>query len=93
MIETDVVLFEKKYKASLWVNFSENLMQANFTLEKDNKIIFKKVIGNAPSGMEFFLVMFKKIEQKDNSIIIKGLKDVDYLPMKIMFSENLTEII
>jgi hypothetical protein len=92
MIETDVVLFKENYKASLWVVFLENQMQANFTLEKNNKIIFEKVIGTAPNGMEFFLVMFKKIEQKDNSIVIKGAKDVEYLPMKILFSENLTEI-
>jgi hypothetical protein len=92
MIETDVVLFEEKYKASLWVNFLENQMQANLTLEKDNKVIFKKQIGDAPNGMEFFLVMFKNIEQKDNSIIIKGAKDVEYLPLKISFTKNLAEI-
>lgn len=92
MIETDIVLFEENYKASLWINFLENQMQANLTLEKDNKIIFKKHIGDAPNGMEFFLIMFKKIEQIDNSIIIKGSKDVECLPMKILFSEDLAEI-
>ncbi len=93
MIENDLILFGENFKASLWVNFLENKMQANFTLVKNNEIIFNKIIGEAPNGMEFFLVMFKKIEQKDNTIIIKGLKDVDYLPLKIIFNENLEEII
>lgn len=92
MIESDVVLFKENYKASLWINFLENQMQANFTLEKDNNIVFKKNIGEAPNGMEFFFVMFKKIEQDKNSIIIKGAKDVEYLPQKIIFAEDFTEV-
>lgn len=92
MIEADVVLFNTTYKASLWVNFFEHEMQANFTLEDKGKIIFKKFIGNAPNGMEFFFIMFKKIEQKGNCIIIKGAKDVEYLPVKILFSEKLEEL-
>jgi hypothetical protein len=88
MIETDVVLFDVSYKASLWINFLENKMQTNFTLEKDNKNVFEKVIGDAPNGMDFFLVMFKKIEQKGSSIIIKGLKDVSYLPLQITFVDS-----
>lgn len=92
MIETDVILFGEKYKASLWVNFLENEMQANFTLEKDNKIIFKKIIDHVPNGNDFFMIVFKKIEQENNTIIIKGAKDIEYLPMKIVFSESMTEM-
>lgn len=92
MIDKEVVLFGVNYKAAVWLNFLENEMHANFTLEKDNNIVFKKYIEKGPNGMGFFFVMFKKIEQIDNLIIIKGVKDLEYLPLKLFFSENLSEI-
>ncbi|TPG36296.1 hypothetical protein [Flavobacterium pectinovorum] len=94
MIENDVVLFEENYKAAVWVNFLDNKMEANFTLEKDNNIVLKKIIDQVPNGNVFFLTMFKKIEQKDSdTIIIKGLKDADYLPLEINFTKDNGKII
>jgi len=63
-------------------------MQANFTLEKNNQIVLKKILEEGPNGMEFFLVMFKKILQKENSVIIHGAKDLSYLPLQINFTNN-----
>ncbi|KVV16355.1 hypothetical protein [Flavobacterium sp. TAB 87] len=85
MIETEVIIFGKNYKAAVWVNFLVDKMQANFTLEKNNQIVLKKLLEEGPNGMEFFLVMFKKILQKDNSIIIHGTKDLAYLPLQVSF--------
>lgn len=93
MIEANVFLFGENLRASLWVNFLEDKMQANFTLEKNSKIIFNKLIDEGPNGMEFFLVMFKKIEQQNNSIIIKGAKDLTYLPLQINFTIDNGKII
>ncbi|MGE6355542.1 hypothetical protein ACQKCJ_16860 [Flavobacterium sp. NPDC079362] len=87
MIEIDICLYGGNYKAALWVNFLEDKMEANFTLEKNSEIVVKKKIDEGPNGMEFFLVMFKKIVQKDNSIIIRGAKELNYLPLKISFKK------
>lgn len=46
-------------------------------------MVFEKNIDSTKNGVEFFLEMYKAIELKDNTIIIKGRKDVDYLPLKI----------
>lgn len=46
-------------------------------------VVFEKNIDSTKNGVEFFLEMYKAIELKDNTIIIKGRKDVDYLPLKI----------
>ncbi|MFB9080256.1 hypothetical protein ACFFLS_11795 [Flavobacterium procerum] len=88
MLETDITLFEEKYKASLWLNFTEENMEANFTLEKDNEILLNKLVHSGSNGMEFFLVMFKKIESKGNSIFIRATKDLSYLPLQINFAKK-----
>ena len=83
MVEKDVVLFNQPLKASVWVNFKKDGMHSKFTLEKDNTIIFEKEIDKTKNGVEFFLEMYKDIDLKGNDIIIKGRKDVEYLPLKI----------
>ncbi|AWK06360.1 hypothetical protein HYN56_19865 [Flavobacterium crocinum] len=88
MVETDVVLFGEQYRASIWVNFKEFNMEANFTLERNDEIVLKRHLETASNGMEFFLVMFRKIEQLDNAVVIKGVKDLIYLPLQIDFVKN-----
>lgn len=88
MLEENIVIFKEHYKAALWVNFLESKMEANFTLEKDNKLILKTKIDEAPNGMEFFLVMFQKIQQQENGVVIRGEEDVSYLPLEIAFEKE-----
>ncbi|APZ47809.1 hypothetical protein BW723_16560 [Polaribacter reichenbachii] len=90
MIEKDVVLFDQALKAAIWVNFKKEGMYSKFTLEKENQIVFEKEIDKAKNGVEFFLEIYKDIDLKNNNIIIKGRKDVEYLPLKIrIYKEEL----
>ena len=43
----------------------------------------EKNIDNTKNGVELFLEMYKEITQDNDNIIIKGRKDVQYLPLKI----------
>lgn len=83
MVETDINVSGQQLKASVWVNFKEDGMYSKFTLEKDKEIVFEKEIDKTKKGVEFFLEMYKGIELDNHNIVIKGRKDVDYLPLKI----------
>jgi len=88
MVEKDIELFNQPMKAAVWVNFKKEGMYSKFTLEKENKIVFEKEIDKTKNGIEFFLEMYKDIDLKGNDIIIKGRKDVEYLPLKIPISKE-----
>jgi hypothetical protein len=92
MVEKDIHLYGQEMKASVWVNFKNDGMYSKFTLEKDNQIVFEKDIDNTKNGIEIFLELYKGIEFENNTIIIKGRGDVDYLPLKIVVNEKLEEI-
>ncbi|WP_282089698.1 hypothetical protein [Aquimarina algiphila] len=91
MVENDIDLFNDTLKASVWVNFKDESMYSKFTLEKENKIIFEKLLDASNTGNEFFLEMYKNIEFDSHNIIIKGHKDVEYLPLKIPISEIMVD--
>jgi hypothetical protein len=93
MVEKDINLYGQNIKASVWVNFKQDGMYSKFTLEKDNQIIFEKDIDSTKKGVEIFLELYKSIEFENNTIIIKGRRDIDYLPLKIVLNEKLEEII
>lgn len=88
MVEADVMLFGQPLKAAIWLNFKEDKMYSKLTLEKNEEIIFEKHIDKTKNGIEFFLVMYKGIEVKDNVVIVKGHKDVDYLPLEILIDKE-----
>lgn len=85
MIEAEAVLHGEQLQAAVWVHFypGKDRMYSKFTLEKEGAVILEKDLDEARLGIEFFLEMYKKIEVKGNSIIIKGHYEVDYLPLKI----------
>ena len=87
MVEKDIVLFDQPMKAAVWVNFRKEGMYSKFTLENENEIVFEKDIDKTKNGVEFFLEMYKDIDLNGNNIIIKGRKDVEYLPLKIPLGE------
>ena len=90
LLETKVILHDTEVNACLWIKFYDklDLMKAIFTLEKNEVTVFEKLIDEATIGIEFFLEIYKKIEAKGNSIIIKGHHEIDYLPMKIPISAD-----
>lgn len=87
MIEADVIIYGIPMKASVWVNFKEDGMYSKLTLEKEGTTVFEKDIDKTKNGVEFFLEMYKRIETEGNTIIVKGVKDVDYLPLRIPILE------
>ena len=92
MIETDVMVHSLPMKAAVWVNFKNDGMYSKLTLEKNGLIIFEKEIDKTKNGVEFFLEMYKKIEVKGNTIIVKGSKDVKYLPLRIPIDEEAIKV-
>lgn len=89
LLQTEVELHGKTLLAALWIQFSEGRMTAVFKLEKGKQILLEKYVYETVLGNEFFLVAFKKIETNGNTIIIKGAKDIDELPMKIPISADI----
>ena len=89
MVEAEVVLYGSNVHVSVWANFRREAIHAVFTIEKNGQIIFTKEIDKGGVGVEYFLEIFKSIGVVGNSVIIKGSKDEDYLPLKIFISEEL----
>src|SRR5690606_26396138 len=89
MVVTDINVSGQKMKASVWVNFKEDGMYSKFTLENEIEVLFEKDIDRSKKGVEFFLEIYNGIELDGNEIVIKGSKDVDYLPLRIPLSEVL----
>ncbi|MHA3789598.1 hypothetical protein ACX0HA_15410 [Flavobacterium hauense] len=89
IVETDVIISGETIKAAVWINFKEDGMYSTFTLEKEGFIIFEKNIDKTKKGIEFFLEMYKAISFENNIFIVKGRKDVEYLPLKISLKENI----
>ena len=87
LVEKEIVLFGQNMDASIWVNFKSDGMYSKFALDNRDGNLFEKYIDKVKNGIEFFLEMYKDIELKKDSIIIKGSSDVEYLPLKIPLSE------
>ena len=83
LLETSVTISGKHIRASVWINFKEDGMYSKLTIEEEEVVIFEKEIDKTKNGVEFFLEMYKSIVFEGNDIVIKGRKDVDYLPLKI----------
>jgi hypothetical protein len=87
LMELNIAVSEQQFKVALWINFREDGMYSTLTIENDEGVIFEKEIDKTKKGIEFFLEMYKALEFDGNSIVIKGRKDVDYLPLKIPLPE------
>lgn len=91
VVETNIAIGGKDLRASIWINFKEDGMHSKLTIEKEEVIIFEKEIDKTKNGVEFFIEMYKSIVLEDNNIVIKGRKDVDYLPLKIPLPDFILE--
>ena len=83
VIERTLDLSGQNFLAAVWILFKEDGMYSKFTLEKDGHIVFEKDIDKTENGIEFFLDIYKGIDLQRDNIIIKGSRDVGYLPLKI----------
>ncbi len=87
MVETNLNISGQHVKASVWVLFKDDGMYSKLTLERAGEVVFEREIDKTKKGVEFFLEMYKGIELDSENIVIKGRKDVDYLPLTIPFNE------
>jgi hypothetical protein len=88
MIDSYLNIFGLEMRASIWVNFTDQLMISKLTLEKDDRVVFEKEIGKAKLGFEIFLEMYKGIEVSGDSITIKGRRDVKESNVKILLDAS-----
>ena len=88
-VDTEIVLSGQKIRASVWIVFKEERMYSKLTLEQDGTVIFEKNIDQTANGVEFFLEIYKSISLEGENMVIKGHKDVEYLPLKISLAELL----
>ncbi|WP_121967522.1 hypothetical protein [Myroides sp. N17-2] len=86
-VEKEIIFKDKVCEAAVWINFFEDYMSAKFSISDKGKEVYAYEFQKAENGIEFFLDMFKKIEQKGNNVIVKGHYDVDYLPKKFDLEE------
>lgn len=89
VVKSNINLYGEEIHASLWINFRDDGMYSKLTLKKNNRILFEKHIDRVKNGVEFFLVMYKGIQVENNSVVITGRKDVEYLPLKIPIEKSL----
>ncbi|WP_400260781.1 hypothetical protein ACFX5U_11705 [Sphingobacterium sp. SG20118] len=90
LLDLGINISNQELRVSLWINFRIDGMYSKLTIENDDEIIFEKEIDKTKKGVEFFLEIYKTLEFDGNNIIIKGRKDVDYLPLKVPISELIT---
>ena len=88
LLEIESKLYGDNVQMCLWIIFTRNEMMSKLTIEKESKIIFERDIDKTKLGVEFFLDMYKKIEHEDGRIVIKGHKEAEGLPYKILVSKN-----
>jgi hypothetical protein len=87
-VDTDIILYEKAVKATLWIRFKEE-WSSELKLEREGKVFFTKGIHKIPPGNGFFIIAYKKLEaDKKNRVVIKGAKDLK-LPMTIEIPKDL----
>jgi hypothetical protein len=73
--------------ASLWIEFKKDEMCSKLVIMNDKGIVFEREIDKTKIGVEFFLEMYKSLEFDGSSVLIKGDKYVNYLPLKISLPE------
>jgi len=83
VVETESTINSTTFKASIWIKFKKDGMRAIATLEKDGIEVFEKEIDRTLKGIEFFLEMYKSVEIVPGGIMVKGRRDVEYLPLFI----------
>jgi hypothetical protein len=86
-IDEELIINKKKYQASVVIRFIDEKMLAFFILEGSDGFYYEKFIDQTQSDVEFFLIIYKKIQLIKDKIIIKGHYEIDYLPLKISFKE------
>lgn len=91
VVEANSLLYSQHINISIYIVFKDNSMISKLVLKKEELVILERKIDEVESGAEFFLEIYKSIEIKENMIIIKGNRDVKYLPLKIPIDKSIFE--
>lgn len=83
LVETDSIVYGEEIKASVWIHFRKDKMFSILALEKEGNVIWQRQLDESGKGIGFFLEIYKKIEIHDNILILKGHREIEYLPLKI----------
>lgn len=88
LLDIIINISNHQFRSSLWIIFKEDGMYSKLSIENDAEVVFEREIDKTQKGVEFFLEIYKALEFDGSNIIIKGQKDVDYLPLKIPLPES-----
>lgn len=91
-VESNVVLNGNSFDAAVWMCFLSDRIVSKFTLARSETVFFEQMIDKAALGDDTFLEIYKKIESEGNTILIKGRRDIKYLPLRIPIEVHLINI-
>lgn len=77
----------REFNAKINYHFKDKGARVYLSIYEKNTLLWELKLDETDQNYEFFFEMFKKIEYTPDYIIIKGDKDVEYLPLKIKYSE------
>ncbi len=89
LFTTEVVLHGVALQASIQIRYDTPKMYSYFILEKEGNLIFEQFVDDNRVDFEIFFDFIKKIEVQDHTIVLKGQRDIEYLPLKIPISEEI----
>ena len=94
ILQQNIMIKNKSLDASLWARFNREVVIAEFALSIGDRVIFTNEVDQSRPDIEFFYEMFTRIEvDKKNRIIIKGARDVDIFPIRIIIPEEVLNAI
>lgn len=89
VLEENIILYNQLIHAYVYIEFKSDSMVSKLVLEKRGIIILEKEIDSAQIGSEFFLEIYKKIEVRENKVIVKIHREVNYLPFYVLVDKHL----
>ena len=89
VLETELFLFDKPLKAEILYMFKEDEMYACLVLHRGKEEVLKKEIGKGQLGNPFFLIMYKRITAKWDTITIEYVRIAEAPPIRVQVSPDL----
>ena len=94
-LNLDFVLLEKVFPyregeltLSLWFRFENEKSHSLLRVETSNGRAYEVPIDSAEPDSEFFFEMYRSIDFSRGKVVVKGARDVDYLPWKHTLREE-----
>ena len=86
-LNNSFIVSSREFDAKINYYFQDKGSSVYLSIYEKNSLIWERKIDETDQNYEFFFEMYKKIEFTPTYLIIKGDKDVQYLPLKINYSE------